>query len=317
MSDGRPTHRRIAAGAALSLVLLVAATLVFFLDDIARATEQTYDLIGLFPTATSLREGAPIRVAGHPVGRIESIEIVPATRDANRVAVTMELPRRVAPVIRRDSRLRFVREGIADSRVIDIVPGPPARPPLRAGDTLVFVPPPDRDRVARRAGAVALDIDSLLTSARSLSRAMEPSRRAVRDIGRAATVAQREFERLRRTAEGGSLVALARDTTWRASLARLGRAADEVARAVQRMDGLSGELGREATAFRTALDRTLRRARTLSTRIERLERLLAAPRGFPSRMARDTALDAALRGIGAQIDSLAAEARSRPWRFFF
>lgn len=322
MDAHRATRRRIAVGAALTAALLAVAAVIFFLDEIRQATASTYEIVVLFAEAQDLREGGVVRVAGNTVGTVTEVEMTDRpTGSPGRVVAHVELPVAVREHVRRGSLVRLVRQGLAGDAIVEIEPGPRDAPPLQPGDTLVAARPAGVDRLASVAGGVVRAWDSLATSITALRGAADDfgpeAGRAIDRLGEAGD----ELERLRERYRTGPLAAMIRDSSWREAVERLRRASVAVRRTFDRDGGLPdapgdalSEQGREVGR---AMARMVGRADSLRARLARLEERVRRQGGLPAMLATDTALQAALRGVQAQLDSLVAEARANPTRFVF
>lgn len=323
MDAHRATHRRVAIGVVLTAALLAAAAVIFFLDDIRRAQAPKYEIAVLFAEATDLREGGAVRVAGHTVGTVRKVKLVDRPTDVpERVVATIELPVEVRPHVRRRSRIRLIRQGIAGDAIVAIEPGPRDAPPLDPGDTLVADRPVRDDRLARAARDVLQAWDSLAASATALRGAAESAEpglgRAIDRLGETGD----EFERLRERYRTGPLGAMIRDPSWREAVERLRRASTAIRRAFDGVDAAVGDAPGGAVTARAgevgrAIVRMVGRADSLRARLERLEERMRMQGGPAARLATDTALQAALRRARAQLDSLVVEARANPLRFVF
>lgn len=316
MDARRTRRRRVGIGAAIIAALVAGALVIFFLDDMRQATRTTYEVAAVFPTAGELRAGADVRIAGETVGRVVDVGFLPGAVDtAGPVVAVLELPAERRELIRRGSRVRMREEGLAGQAVIDIMPGPADAPALSAGDTLVATAGPDAGRVARRARIVVGRLDSVLADARVIRRRATGTD-VVPLLDRARALGD-ELDRFEAAYPRGSLGLALQDTAWQASLRRVRRNLDELDAAVRartRMlagtDTLGARLGR-------GLRRVNRRVALLRRRIAELGELMAASGGLLPRLARDTALQAALQRVRVQVDSLVAETRSDPLRYIF
>lgn len=312
MRPARRQGRRALGGALLILLLVAVAVAIFLLDDIRQALTGTYTIVGVFPDARALRPGAPVWIAGRPVGEVAAVEPLPPGGDgAGRFAATLRLPAARASLVRRDSELGVAPPRLLADPVVNIMPGTPTAPQLAPGDTLVARPERTLARTIAAADTLRAAFDSLLAAGRELEtharRRAPAAEAAARSLGSAA----RELDALAATIETGPLAGFTADSTL-ASLDRAGAALDTAA-ALFRTRAAELRDPRLAGAFR----RLGARAAGVQRSIRELHRLLSEPYGFFGRWERDPALREALRATRAQLDSLIAEARKRPGRFVF
>ncbi|MBI4409448.1 MAG: MCE family protein [Gemmatimonadetes bacterium] len=315
MRAGRRQGRRITIGALLLLGLAALGLLIFFLDDLKYALRDDYHVLALFPEAPRLRAGAEVWLAGHAVGRVVEVNMLPPAGDTTaRVLAVLELPTEIRAQIRRDSRVRLTAPRLIAEPVVDVIPGSPSAPLLPPGDTLHAARKIVLAEVVasgRRAGAA---LDTMLASARELGHRIEERAPALRRTGAALAGVQAEFAALSVSLERGGGIAALRDSTWKASLARAGERLEELEAALQdaqeRFDG-------DSASLRAAFAGLQRRVARLQQQVVRLQTALRAPVGLVGRMAADSAFQKALNGARAQLDSLVLETKQNPRRFFF
>ncbi|HEX7051533.1 MAG TPA: MlaD family protein [Longimicrobiales bacterium] len=304
--------RRAAAGTAILAGLLGLAVLIVSLDDIQRALRGTYEVVGVFEEGHRLKPGTEVWVAGRPVGRVTEVALLRPRNDGILIAARLEIASEMREQVRRDSRLRFRAPRLLAEPVVDIQPGTAAAPPLQPGDTLRAAPPPRFEPLLRSMHAFRHALDSLVADGRMLEERIDARAPAFDRLAGELAAAVTALDALTGRIERGPLAAFAEDTTWRASLAR-------IETAVARIDDAFRE--RAAAPDSATLDPALRRlgqrADLLRARVAALRAALEAPRGFPGRRKHDPALRDALATVRAQLDSLAAELRQRPWRLFF
>ncbi len=313
MHPRRRQARRILAGALLMLAITAIAATIFFLDDIRRALVPTYVIVGVFPEARALDPGTPVWIAGRPAGTVETVAMLPPGADrAGRIAADLRLPVQHMPLIRRDSELELTSPNLLGDPVVNLMPGTAPSPVLDPGDTLVARVPLRPGQVAAAADTLRQAFDSLLAAGRELearARAREPAAEAVIASLRAA---DRELDALAAAYERGPLADFLADTAALATLDGVRTAADEIA---TRVEARTERLGDPALA--AAVRRVGARAALLRERIDELRGLLGTHRGFLARLDADPALRDAIAAVRAQIDSLIAEVRKRPWRWLY
>lgn len=345
MVEPRNQTRRIVIGAAVIVAVVACALLIFFLDELKRARQDTYRIVAVFARAPQLRPDAPVWIAGRAVGRVVHIEFLsPAPDSAPRVAAALELPTEVRSLVRRDSELRLVSERLLGHRIIDVSPGTAAAPALRPGDTLQAVKAAPLHNVPQEAARFGAALDSLLATASVVDALFRARTPAFGHAVRSLEAASAEFAQLAAGLERGPLARFLDDPGWRVALSRIRRAVAELTRAFAELANRGATTDRSAravlgtaiddssrtpdlappapdsspaAAIAPALRRLVNRTKTLDEHLARLQSVLAQPNGFPSRLARDSAIAAALAGARTQLDSLVTEAKKRPWMFIF
>jgi phospholipid/cholesterol/gamma-HCH transport system substrate-binding protein len=315
MAEEARQGRRPLYGGLLITAVVGFAVLIFFLDDIFRLFERSYEIVALVPDAPGLAAGAPVWVGGKPVGEVRHVAVMPAGRDTlGRVLVLLELPRHVQSQVRTDSRVRLTAARLVGERVVDILPGSPAAPVARAGDTLRLAARPTMQQVTGRAAVVRAELDTLTAALQELA----PQARArLGDAQRtfaALDAAMAQAQQLRTDLQANPGLALLRDQRFRASLERARQSAAALPGTFDVLRERSADTQEVAAAFARLQDR----ADTLAARIDAATSVLDDRSGGSlARLLDDDALLHALHAARAALDSLLAEARSNPLRFVF
>jgi phospholipid/cholesterol/gamma-HCH transport system substrate-binding protein len=304
----------------LALALAAVAVLVFFLDDIVRSREETYEIVGLFPELEGIEKGSEVRLAGRATGRVTGVEILPPDHDSIPVyAVRVELPTAVRTLVRRDSEIRIVTRGPLSTPAVGIMPGTAAAPVLEPGDTLRARPRPRIANLLAEARATGAELDALRSQGAILGARVDAVAPNLRRLAAEVRGARVELDALARNVDEGPLAAFLADSAGLRVLNRLGEAAARIAEAAREL--AHGHSAAAASAERARISPALRRlalrADTLGARIAELRALLEQPHGSIGRWQQDRAIRDALAATRAQLDSLIAETRRRPWRFFF
>ena len=114
-----------------------------------------YPLQAYFDTATGLAKDAPVEIAGVEVGRVRHIVL-----DRGKALVTLRIHPGVK--ISQDARALIRTRGILGDKFIELIPGLPGSPLIRAGGTIERTEPTtDIDTLMNVLGEVARDIQSL------------------------------------------------------------------------------------------------------------------------------------------------------------
>lgn len=296
---------------ALWIVGLVAfAAAIFVIDRLPELGRGTFHVVAVFPHVNKLRAESEVWVAGYPVGRVHRIGFVPAGTDTTeRLAVVLRLPNSVRPMLRRDTRPVLRTPAFLGDQVVDLVPGSSRAPPLEEGDTLYGDAQIRFPQIIARVANLRRSADALLQDVVALERATDAGNadEGFARVSRSLRGVRQELDVLAAGAEDGSLRLLLEDAHAREALGR-----------VQRSVGALGELTRRrrASVPHAAWRRFEAHATQLGAQLAQLQ-ALADSTGFIGRMSADSALLAAVHATQAQLDSLIAEAKKRPWRFVF
>lgn len=311
--DGRQRRRSLRGGLLIGGIVS-CAVLIFFLDDLVSVFDRTYAIVAFVPDAPGLAPGSPVWLGGKEVGAVTTVGFLPAGTDTlDRVWVTLELPRRLQPQVRKDSRVRITAAALISERVVDILPGTAAAPMLEPGDTLRRRPQLTAEQVTRRATIVRAQFDTLLAA---LDQIAPTARVRVEDARRAMTAMDRvnvEARRLRSDLRANEGLAMLADPTFAASVQRTRGHAAELPAALARLRERTAGSGDVADA----LLRLEAGADTLRAQLDAAAAVLDRTDGFIGRFRQDSALIRAVHAARASLDSLMTEVRQNPLRFIF
>jgi phospholipid/cholesterol/gamma-HCH transport system substrate-binding protein len=158
--------------------LFVLVALAVFLGTIyalgarARLFERHYVVYADFTEVGGLTEGATVRLAGVQIGRVAGVHL--PGEPGGKVRVDLDITRRYADRIRKDSIARIETQGLLGDKVIEITVGTAATPALKAGEVLAARDPTDLGRVLNEGAGAVQDMGALMaelrTSAETLNR---------------------------------------------------------------------------------------------------------------------------------------------------
>lgn len=155
----------------VGLFVIVGITiLIFILFSIGDVNfyKPGYSLKARFSFINGLELGAPVRVAGVSVGKVDEISIV---RDAktSQTFVTVELRVDKHVAVEQDARFSVSTLGMFGEKYIEITPGSPQAPLLKNGDSVNGHDPMSMDRLVEslqelssKAGTMMCSINDLM-----------------------------------------------------------------------------------------------------------------------------------------------------------
>lgn len=154
-----------------ALVSLAAlAFAIVTLSTRSGAWAPRYRLVGYFDNVQGLIGGAPVWLAGRPVGRVESVSFGARPDGHPALEVILQIDREVRERIRSDSVAMIGTIGLLGDRYVEISIGTSAGRPLEDGEELKTVTPLDLGSIAAK-GTRALD--SIATLAANLNEVVE------------------------------------------------------------------------------------------------------------------------------------------------
>lgn len=142
------TLLQIRVGAFILVGLLVLIGLIYFLGRQAGMFERQYRLFAAFAQVGGLVEGATVRLAGVPVGRVTAIRL-PESR-GRKVQVELTLVRRVQNRVRADSVARIETLGLLGDKIVEVTLGSPEVPALAEGGEIQTEEPLDTTRLMKQ-----------------------------------------------------------------------------------------------------------------------------------------------------------------------
>ena len=282
------------------VAVLAGATLV--IDSILPGGRAAYELVAILPGVTGVRPGTPVTVAGWRVGSVLVVRMHEEPGSRHAFALHLAIDRAAAPMIRADSRLGVSRPGLFGPPSLEIEPGSAGAPALEHGDTIRTRPPvlPGTipDRVSRITTGLAGLTESLDTLRSLTGVSVVNYQELVTELGRLGV-------------ELDAVAAAYRDGAAAVpDVERLIALADQVSAVVASGRSRWSALGDSASG-------PLPRITELHRRLTTIADHLTNAGGFPARLAADSALQAALHSVRAQIDSLFAEISRNPLDFAF
>jgi phospholipid/cholesterol/gamma-HCH transport system substrate-binding protein len=303
--------RDVTVGAVFALALIILALTVMVVGGDSGLWFERAEFRIVFPDATGLRVGAPVRMAGVQIGTVSGI-LLPTDPTESGIEVRVAIVTEYAERVRADSTAALrILQFLTAEKYLEITPGSPAREPLASGST---IPRLVEVGVVERGEEIA---ESLVEVAASLKNILGPLERGEGLLGRllqdpefgegGVASLQSTLANLSRVtgdvvAGKGTLGRLLYDEQLAAKLDGLGRAVDDVAgiaRALSKHEGALGALlaeGGSAEQALTDLGEAAASLRRIASRLEDEDGLvgrLASDREYSEALADDLA--AALR----------------------
>jgi len=315
MAGERSQNRKVILGTVAIASIIALAALIFLVPDLFKFSERTIELVALMPDGGALDKGSPVWIAGRAVGEVEAVEFRgPQTDSTVRVAVILRVPRKYAQHIRKDSQARITSQRLIGEPVVDILPGSPSAPPIQDHDSLRLRAAGTLQGVMSKTMALTADFDRLILDMQKVEgRAGNRSRDLTRLRANLAGMT-REFRRFAFGMENSAMRTLS-DPEFQALLERV----SENGRQLRVQLAASLERARRAQSdAQPALERMMARADTIRGVVDSLRsRVESGGGGLLLRARKDTAIVKALHEAALQLDSLMAETKRNPLRFWF
>ncbi|MFO1519120.1 MAG: MlaD family protein [bacterium] len=158
--------QQIKVGIFVSIGILLSMFAIFFVGE-RNLFEQYYDLYTHFDEISGLRGGAPVFLAGVPVGKVKQITF-PKSLEEKGVFVSLEISTNYADRIRQDSEATIVTQGLLGDKGISISVGTQVSEKLKDGDLLKSKKGTSIESFAEKANEVIDDASKLLKNVNGL-----------------------------------------------------------------------------------------------------------------------------------------------------
>lgn len=308
-TPGRTQGRRAFGGILIVAALVALGAVVISLDEILSSRVEMVEVHAVLPLTEGLASGAPVRIAGHEVGTVQAVTLLPpGPAGSDRVLARARIPREYFDLLRQDTRARITRPGFVGDALLEIDPGSAATGPFAAGDTIRPEFAPERVATALASSRRLLgQIDTLLVSFRTVSAAYRSRRPMIEHVTRSIEQANLELERTRVAFENSPLRDALSDQGLR----------DRIGRVRASLTALQAGLGRYSSGpLGAQLAAVAARADSLQAELAVLDSAASSTDGFVGRMRADSALQVEAARTRAQLDSLVEDVTSNPFMFF-
>ena len=135
------TWDQLKVGALILVALVILGVAILKLGNAGNLFGKRYRLVAYVASASGLRIGGPVTVAGQLAGSIKDIQFLPVDADTTRnLKLIVEVNSALREQVRQDSRAKIKTMGLLGDKVFDITVGTPKYRALHEGDTLVIAP---------------------------------------------------------------------------------------------------------------------------------------------------------------------------------
>jgi ABC-type transporter Mla subunit MlaD len=278
-------------GVVVTLVTVLIAILVFFIDDVRDAVEDRYSLFISTLTTQTLRPRAPVWLAGQPVGSVRSLSLAPPSADPTgllRIELSIEVT--AQPFITEGAAAQIISSSLLGEAVVNILPATKPGRPLIHGEELPTASELDPFQVSKTLRVIYDSIQPVADRWREVSAQLRHGRgtlpqllrrpEQVRELRADLSLLGATIDTLRIAATG--FADLMADPQVLAALDRLGPRFQQLA---DGWDAKSGTLGRFATD--TVIED---RFDAISLSLDRIAARLESGRGTLGRWLYDKAL---------------------------
>lgn len=252
------TWDQLKVGALILVALVILGVAILKLGNAGNLFGKRYRLVAYVASASGLRIGGPVTVAGQLAGSIKDIQFLPVDTDTTRnLKLIVEVNSVLREQVRQDSRAKIKTMGLLGDKVFDITVGTPKYRALHEGDTLVIAPSIDYEAVVQQASGA---ISEVVRLTRDLSKVTSSINRGEGTLGQLVTNRQL-YDQLNATLSRtsalmarlenprGTIGRLLDDPSLYNSLNRAVASADTVISQINSGSGSVGKLLRDDTLY--------------------------------------------------------------------
>jgi len=252
------TWDQLKVGALILVALVILGVAILKLGNAGNLFGKRYRLAAYVASASGLRIGGPVTVAGQLAGSIKDIQFLPVDADTTRnLKLIVEVNSALREQVRQDSRAKIKTMGLLGDKVFDITVGTPKYRALHEGDTLVIAPSIDYEAVVQQASGA---ISEVVRLTRDLSKVTSSINRGEGTLGQLVTNRQL-YDQLNATLSHtsalmarlenprGTIGRLLDDPSLYNSLNRAVASADTVISQINSGSGSVGKLLRDDTLY--------------------------------------------------------------------
>jgi phospholipid/cholesterol/gamma-HCH transport system substrate-binding protein len=310
------TWDQLKVGVLILIALAILAAAIVKLGQAGNLFGKRYRLVAFVATASGLRVGGQVTVAGQVAGSIDDIKFLPPSADTTRhLKLIMEVDRKLIEQVRLDSRAKIQSSGLLGDKLVDISVGTPRYRALHEGDTLIVIPSIDYEAVVQQASGAIAEVVRLT---RDLSKVTGGINRGEGTLGQLvtnrqlydqlnATLLQTSALMARMENPRGTVGRLLDDPALYNSLNRMIAGADTVLRQINSGGGSVGKLLRDDSLY-VHLNSVVARA-------DSLVRMMSSGKGTMNKLFTDQQLYEQLVKTVTELNNVLVEVRRDPRRY--
>ena len=161
----------VKVGALVIVCLALFVGFVFLLGDFT--TKKGAVIYADFPNSVNLKAGAPVKISGVTVGKVEDVEFWGGREDSERarrvqVRVRMEVDVDKVEAVHEDAEAYITTLGVLGEKYVEIDPGTWDAPSVKPGFVIVGTPPFQLERIGQQVEATLTEVNALLKDNRAL-----------------------------------------------------------------------------------------------------------------------------------------------------
>ena len=164
------TWDQLKVGVVIVIAMLIMLVAIYKLGQAANLFTKRYELVTLMPSASGLRIGGSVTLAGQIVGTVRDIDFLPVDADTTKnLIVRFEVDEAVREQIRDDTQARLKTLGLLGDKLLDLTPGTPRHGVLQPGDTVTLAQSLDYEAILQQASGAVDDMVALTHDLREIT----------------------------------------------------------------------------------------------------------------------------------------------------
>jgi phospholipid/cholesterol/gamma-HCH transport system substrate-binding protein len=310
------TWEQLKVGGMILVSIGVLTVAMFKLGEAANLFAKHYRLVALLPSASGLRVGGSVTVAGQLAGTVAAIDFLSPDADTTRnLRVTIEIDQSLQQQVREDSRARLRTLGLLGDKIVDISPGTPRYAVLPPNDTIQVETALDYEAVLVQASGAVSDMVQLTRDLRGITGGLARGEGTVGQLltNRSlydqlnGTLARTNALVTRLQAPNGSFGKLLDDPALYQNLSGMIGSVDSLVRQMRSQNGTVGRLLANDTLYTHLV--------SITSGADSLVKQLTRGNGLASKMLSDEKLYEQLTKTITDLNAILADVRKSPRKY--
>lgn len=310
------TWDQLKVGLIIVVAMAVLTIAIFQLGQAANLFTRRYELVAFLPSASGLRVGGSVTVAGQLAGTVKAIDFLPPDADTTRnLKVIVQIDQNLSEQVREDSKGKLRTLGLLGDKMFDISPGTPKFSKLVPGDTIPMGVSLDYESVISQASGAVGDMVQLTHDLKEISGGIVRGEGTMGQLITNRTLYDELTGTLTRTNAlmarlqnpNGTVGRMLDDPALYQNLTSMVTSVDSLVRQMHNENGTVGRLLRDDSLYTKFLG--------IATGADSLMKLMTRGDGFAAKMLSDQKLYDNLNKAVTDLNEILADVRRNPKKY--
>lgn len=310
------TWDQLKVGLIIVVAMAVLTIAIFQLGQAANLFTRRYELVAFLPSASGLRVGGSVTVAGQLAGTVKAIDFLPPDADTTRnLKVVVQIDQNLSEQVREDSKGKLRTLGLLGDKMFDISPGTPKFSKLVPGDTIPMGVSLDYESVISQASGAVGDMVQLTHDLKEISGGIVRGEGTMGQLITNRTLYDELTGTLTRTNAlmarlqnpNGTVGRMLDDPALYQNLTSMVTSVDSLVRQMHNENGTVGRLLRDDSLYTKFLG--------IATGADSLMKLMTRGDGFAAKMLSDQKLYDNLNKAVTDLNEILADVRRNPKKY--